>query len=130
MKTAKTVGRVIVFVVTIGILAFAALFVYRFLRGGVPTGGNGGIDIGDVPGADGVFIKTYLDANQDKLAQPAGDDDTPVTFIVYSGETATDIANRLQEAGLISDAELFRRYAQYHELDAGIEAGELRCARR
>jgi UPF0755 protein len=124
VKTAKTIGRVVVFLVTIGVLAFAGLFVYRFLRGGVPTGGNGSIGIGDVPGADGVFIKTYLDANEDKLAQSAGNDDTPVTFIVYPGETATDIAQRLQETGLISDAELFRRYAQYHELDAGIEAGE------
>jgi UPF0755 protein len=124
MKTAKTIGRVVVFVVTMGALAFAGLFVYRFLQRPGPSNGASGIGIGDVPGADSVFIKTYLDANQEKLAQPAGSDDTPVTFVVYPGETATDIANRLQEAGLISDAELFRRYAQYHELDAGIEAGE------
>jgi UPF0755 protein len=124
VKTAKTIGRVVVFLVTIGVLGFAALFVYRYFRGGGPSGSIGGIDIGDVPGADAVLIKTYLDANAEKLAQPAGSDDTPVTFVVYPGETATEIAERLQEAGLISDSELFRRYVQYHELDAGIEAGE------
>lgn len=124
MKTAKTIGRVVVFLVTIGVLGFAALFVYQYLRGGVASGGTGGIDIGSVPGADAVFIKTYLDANAEKLSRPAGDNDTPVIFVVYPGETATEIADRLQEAGLISDAELFRRYVQYHELDAGIEAGE------
>jgi UPF0755 protein len=73
---------------------------------------------------DDLVIGAYLEANADKLEEPAGSDDTPVTFIVEQGETATTISNRLEQQGLISDAELFRRYAQHHGLDAGIEAGE------
>jgi UPF0755 protein len=73
---------------------------------------------------DDVVISAYLEAHADQLQRPAGDDDTPVTFVVTPGETAGDIADRLEREGLISDAELFRRYVQHHGLDAGIEAGE------
>ncbi|MGD2177511.1 MAG: endolytic transglycosylase MltG, partial [Anaerolineae bacterium] len=73
---------------------------------------------------DGVVIGTYLETRAEELEQPAGDDDSPVTFVVQPGETAGDIADRLAREGLISDAELFRRYVQYKGLDAGIEAGE------
>lgn len=66
----------------------------------------------------------YLETRADQLAEPAGSDDTPVTFVVGRGQTAATIAERLHQEGLISDAELFRRYVQYHDLDAGIEAGD------
>jgi UPF0755 protein len=73
---------------------------------------------------DDVVLSAYLEARADQLEQPAGSDDTPVTFVVQQGETAGTIAEQLERQGLISDAELFRRYVQYHDLDAGIEAGE------
>ncbi|MCP3884664.1 MAG: endolytic transglycosylase MltG, partial [Propionibacteriaceae bacterium] len=71
-----------------------------------------------------LVIGAYLEANADALEQPAGNDDSPVNFVVEPGETAVDIAARLEENGLVSNAELFRRYVQYHELDAHIEVGE------
>jgi UPF0755 protein len=73
---------------------------------------------------DDVVISAYLEAHADELETPAGSDDTPVTFVVRPGETARDIAGRMERQGLISDEELFRRYVQHHGLDAGIEAGE------
>ncbi|MFW6136147.1 MAG: endolytic transglycosylase MltG, partial [Chloroflexota bacterium] len=73
---------------------------------------------------DDLVLGAYLEARADQLERPAGSDDAPVTFVVTEGETAGGIAERLQRQGLISDAELFRRYVQYHDLDAGIEAGE------
>jgi UPF0755 protein len=124
VKTTKTIVRVVFFLATVAVLIFAGLFVYRFLQRGMPSGSPVDIGLGEVPGANDVLIKAYLDTNAERLQQPAGDDDTPVTFVVYSGETATDIATRLQDAGLVSDAELFRRYVQYHGIDAKIEAGE------
>jgi UPF0755 protein len=124
VKTTKTIVRVALFLATVAVLILAGLFVYRFLQRGMPTGSRIDIGLGEVPGANDVLIKAYLDTNAERLLQPAGDDDTPVTFVVYSGETATDIAARLQDAGLVSDAELFRRYVQYHGIDAKIEAGE------
>jgi UPF0755 protein len=44
--------------------------------------------------------------------------------VVQPGATAGDIAEQLAREGLISDADLFKRYVQYNGLDAGIEAGE------
>jgi UPF0755 protein len=73
---------------------------------------------------DDVVLGAYLEARAEQLERPAGSDDAPVAFVVRQGETASTIANRLQREGLISDAELFRRYVQYHDLDSGIEAGE------
>ncbi|MBN1811286.1 MAG: endolytic transglycosylase MltG [Anaerolineae bacterium] len=124
-KVVKTIGRVIVFGVTMAVLVFAGFIVYQFVKRALFGGGSGSpIDLGSVPGADGVLIGAYLDANAEKLEQPAGDDDTPVAFVVNPGETVAEVAARLQEAGLILDAELFRRYVQYHEMDTTIEAGE------
>jgi UPF0755 protein len=82
------------------------------------------VSLCELSSPDDVVIGTYLEARADELRQPAGDDDTPVTFVVQPGETAGDIADRLAREGLISDADLFKRYVQYEGLDAGIEAGE------
>lgn len=70
-----------------------------------------------------VALETYIQMHAEELQRPAGTDDTPVTFVVQPGETAASVAQRLQEAGLISNAELFRRYLQYKGMDAGLEAG-------
>lgn len=78
----------------------------------------------ELSSADDVVVNAYLEARAEQLETPAGSDDTPVSFVVRPGETAGDIATRLEGRGLISDAELFRRYVQHYGLDAGIEAGE------
>ncbi len=70
-----------------------------------------------------VALETYIQMHAEELKRPAGTDDTPVTFVVQPGETAAQVAQRLYEAGLISNAELFRRYLQYKGMDAGLEAG-------
>lgn len=122
-KTVKMIGRIIVFCLTMTVLGVAGFSAYRFLKRAM-SGGEVPIELGDVPGADDVFIGRYLEANAEKLEQPAGADDTPVTFTVSPGETVIQIATRLQEQGLVVDAELFRRYVQYHGMDTTIEAGE------
>ena len=50
-------------------------------------------------------LAVYIRANDEKLTQPS-------------------VANRLQAAGLITDATLFRRYLRYRHLDTNIQAGE------
>ena len=122
-KTVKMIARIIVFCLTMAVLAVAGFSAYRFMKRAM-SGEEVPIDLGDVPGADDVFIGRYLEANAAKLEQPAGTDDTPVTFTISPGETVIQIATRLQEQGLVIDAELFRRYVQYHEMDTTIEAGE------
>lgn len=78
----------------------------------------------EISSPDDVVLGTYLEARADELRQPAGGDATPVTFVVQPGETAGDIADRLARQGLVSDAELFKRYVQFEGLDSGLEAGE------
>lgn len=74
-------------------------------------------------------LAVYLRANEEKLARPAGADRTPMLFIIEPGESVASVARRLEEAGLITDAELFRRYLRYHRLDVGMQAGQFRLAR-
>jgi UPF0755 protein len=120
----RNIGRVISFsvalVAIIGAVGSVAWFITHSASGG------GGVSLGlcSLSSPDDLLIRFYLDAKAAELEQPAGRDDTPLTFIVEPGETAVEIATRLKQEGLISDAELFRRYLQYHGLDAGIEAGE------
>jgi len=70
-----------------------------------------------------TYLSFYLDGKTEELTTPAGADDTPVTFTVIQGQSVQQISNALAREGLITDAELFMRYVQYHGLDAGIQAG-------
>jgi UPF0755 protein len=98
------------------------------VEGPVPSVAEGthtlSLSLCELSSPDDVVLGPYLEARADELDRPAGDDDTPVTFVVQPGETAGTIADRLARQGLISDAELFKRYVQYRGLDAGLEAGE------
>jgi len=114
-------------------VAFSLAFITIFgaFGGLIWNVGHGAFDFGTVSttlcelsSPDDVVISAYLEAHADELERPAGSDDTPVAFVVTPGETAGQIADRLERQGLISDAELFRRYVQHNGLDAGIEAGD------
>ena len=120
----KNVGRVIVFVLTLFVIVAAGVIAGRFLNRSTPGGGGFSLSLCALSAPDKSLIGVYLDARAGELEQPAGSDDTPVPFVVEPGETVVQVADRLKQAGLVSDAELFRRYVQYHGLDAGIEAGE------
>jgi len=87
-------------------------------------GGSFSLGLCGLSSPDDFLIRFYLDTKADELERPAGNDEAPITFVIEPGETVTEIAERLKREGLVSDAELFRRYVQYHGLDASIEAGE------
>ncbi|MBN1487462.1 MAG: endolytic transglycosylase MltG [Anaerolineae bacterium] len=73
--------------------------------------------------AESAFLGAYIGSQSDALEVAAGSDATEVTFTVVPGESVSEIAESLRAQNLITDAELFRRYVQYKELDAGIQAG-------
>jgi UPF0755 protein len=73
--------------------------------------------------AETLFLSTYIESQDEALSEPAGTDETPVTFLIEPGQSVETIANQLENQGLVNDAELFRRYVQYKGLDAGIQAG-------
>lgn len=120
----KNVGRIIAFFIALIAIAATIGSVVLFVNSSASGGGGISLGLGDLSSPDDFLIGLYLNANAAELEQPAGSDDTPVTFVIEPGEMVAEIAARLEQEGLISDAELFRRYVQYHGLDAGIEAGE------
>jgi UPF0755 protein len=122
----RNLSRVIVLVGTIGALTLAVLFGVRFVTSSLearPEGGDGiALDL-SFDSADSFLLSLYLSMNQAELNQPASDDPTSVTFVVESGETAAEVATRLEEEGLTVDGEVFRRFMTYHGLDVSLEAG-------
>lgn len=78
--------------------------------------GLSGTDLTDL---DSAARKAYINTHP---SEPAGDDDTPVSFVVEPGETGAEIADRLYEQALIKDRRLFRYYVVEEGLV--IEAGE------
>ena len=58
-----------------------------------------------------------------------GADGTLERFLIEPGETAVTVAGRLEEAGFISDASLFRNYMRYHGIDQRLAAGDFEIAK-
>ena len=72
------------------------------------------------------FLSLYLSMHQTELNQSVSDDPTAVTFVVEPGETATSVAARLEEEGLVVSGDVFGRFMSYHGLDVSLEAGTYR----
>lgn len=122
----RNTGRFIVFV--IAVLAVMALgsgtwwyFSTRYMAPEAPPEGQPALSF---KSPDEFYFSLILRYRYKDLTVPAGDDSTPITFVVQEGETATGIAQRLEEEGLIKDASLFKTYVRFHHLDQNLEAGE------
>lgn len=58
------------------------------------------------------------------ITQPAAaSTSATINFVVNKGDTTTAVADHLQHAGLIRNAEIFRLWARYKHLDTGIQYG-------
>jgi len=122
----RPIARIALFAAAVLALLTVAANVTSSLRSVLLGAATGGISVGlcGVSSPDELAIGAYLQARASELAEPAGADDTAVTFTVEQGETVAQISERLVTLNLVTDAELFRRYVQYHGLDSGIEAGQ------
>jgi UPF0755 protein len=122
----RNLSRVVVLVGTVGVLTLAGLLGAQLMRSALEersqseTGQT--LDL-SFESADSFLLSLYLSMNQDELNQPASDDPTPVTFVVEPGQTAAEVATRLEEEGLVVNGEVFRRFMTYHGLDVSLEAG-------
>ncbi|MBN1579588.1 MAG: endolytic transglycosylase MltG [Anaerolineae bacterium] len=122
----RTTGRFSIFV--IAILAIIALggatwwyFSTRYAEPQPPPEGRQALSF---ESPDDLYFSAMLRYRHQDLVTPAGEDNTPVLFVVEPGETAGGIAARLEEEGLITDAQLFKTYVRFHDLDQNLEAGE------
>ena len=120
------------------VVALAAIVV--IVGGGIwyfRTQGQGAttIALNEMPGGrepegiEDLALSLYLQSRADEINEPISEDPSSVSFIVETGETAVGIAERLEGLELITDATLFRRFLQYHGLDASLEAGEYQLRR-
>jgi UPF0755 protein len=109
--------KFLIFVVALAALAFAgAQFTQRVRNTSSPNV--------QLSGFDRTILGAYVDliANND-VQRPVSNDPTPKQFIVQAGESVDSIGRRLQEQGLIRDANLFRVFVRLNGLDKGINAG-------
>lgn len=128
----RNLSRIVVLVGTVGAVTITILFGARLMislleaRAQAPEGP--GFEL-SFDSADSFMLSLYLSMNQEELNLPASDDPTPVKFVVEPGETASMVAARLEEEGLVVDGEVFRRFMTFHGLDVSLEAGsyELRA---
>ncbi len=74
------------------------------------------------------LVGFYLRLQNQALQTPAGSDATLRPFKIVSGETAVTVSERLQEQGLITDANLFRLYMRYYGIDQRLAAGDFEVA--
>lgn len=72
---------------------------------------------------DKVYYSVRLLAARDELHQSAGSGATSLEFTITSGESANSVILRLEQAGIIRNAEVLRDYIVYTGLDTGIQAG-------
>jgi UPF0755 protein len=122
----RNLSRVVVLVGTVGLLTMAVVFgvgmMTSALEARAQTGDGPKLDLSfDSPNS--FFMSAYLSMHQGELNQPVSQDPTPVTFVVEQGETASGVATRLEEEGLVVNGEVFRRFMTYHGLDVSLEAG-------
>ncbi len=69
------------------------------------------------------LLSLSLNLQAPGLHSTPGGDPVPKLFTVGIGEPARYIAYRLENAGLVTDAELFNLYLRVHRLDRHLEAG-------
>ncbi len=86
---------------------------------------EGAPSVGHAPKDPEEFaIYVMLQSRADEINSPVSDDPTEVEFTIEQGESALAVAQKLQQAGLVSDANLFRQFLRYNQLDSSLEAGD------
>ena len=122
----RNLSRLALLVGTIGTLTVTVLMGARIMMSSLEaradTGENPDLEL-SFNSTDSLFLSLYLSMHQAELNQPAGDNPSPMTFVVEPGETAAQVATSLEEQGLVVNGEVFRRFMTYHGLDVSLEAG-------
>jgi UPF0755 protein len=73
-----------------------------------------------------IKLSWQLLQSQDILTIPSSNSDGEFLLIIESGESPITVIERLGQAGLINDEEVFRKYLIYKGYDSRIQSGEFR----
>jgi UPF0755 protein len=79
--------------------------------------------------AEARALYPVLQARANEINTPLSTDSSLVGLSIAEGETAVDVADKLQALGLISEAELFTQLLRYNGLDTRLRAGEYQLRR-
>lgn len=125
----RNLSRALLLVGAVGVLTMVVIFGGRMLADSLQAQDQSEqaaeLDLSfDSPNS--FFLSLYLSMHQTELNQSVSDDPTAVTFVVEPGETATSVAARLEEEGLVVSGDVFGRFMSYHGLDVSLEAGTYR----
>ena len=125
----RNLSRALLLVGAVGVLTMVVIFGGRMLADSLQAQAQSEqrpeLDLSfDSPNS--FFLSLYLSMHQTELNQSVSDDPTAVTFVVEPGETATSVAARLEEEGLVVSGDVFGRFMSYHGLDVSLEAGTYR----
>jgi len=122
----RNLSRVLLLVGTVGMLTVTVIFGVRVigstLEARAQAGSGPELNL-SFESPNSFFLSLFLSMHQAELNQRVSDDSTTVTFAVELGETASQVATRLEEDGLVVNGEVFRRFMTYHGLDVSLEAG-------
>lgn len=137
LEILKNLVRVSLFVVAIASLAILALVGIEFVLGQMNPPDSGSVTAAgepvsqrlDVSSPEELILAIYLRLRAGEVERPIAEDPAPVEFTIAQGETASMVAQRLQDVGLIADAGLFRWYMRYHGIDSRLEAGDYQLAK-
>jgi UPF0755 protein len=90
-----------------------------------PTAGQGALTPDNI---EKQILTLSLQMRERELQIPVGNDPRPRPFVIAPGEPARYVAQRLQNAGFVSDADLFNLYLRVTGLDRRINAGNFMLA--
>ncbi len=108
----------------VAIIGAGIIFMRNNTSGDGITIAEAGPSVGHAPAdAEEFAIYMMLQARAEEINNPISDDDTEVDFTIEPGETAIAVAQNLQSLALVGDADLFRQFLRYNNLDSSLEAG-------
>ena len=128
MVVLRFVFRFIIFIIALSAIGVIFWSAYSFLQNNEANDlviVEGNATVGRSPeNLEDLARNVILQARAEEINTPLSNDATEIDFVVQLGETATQVGDRLQELGLITDAQLFRQFMQYNGLDSTLEAGD------
>jgi len=125
LSAAQIAVRLLILCIVVGLLGVSgALLIRTFNQSGQTASLPIDLPINpDLGALEAVALGGYLSLNEEALNTPISSDEMLQQFEIVSGESASQISERLAGQNLISDADLFRNYLRYYGLDVQLEAG-------
>ena len=127
MRTLRRIFQTMIGLAALLVVLGGFIAIYNSLQS--QSSETGGLLVTNTPfpspaGPEEIVLSLYLQRHIQDLNAPAGSDATLVVFTILPGELPADIAPRLQNQGLIKDADLFLNLMKYLHVDTKIQAGE------